>query len=1417
MSYATITTEGGLLPADLLDQIAAGEVAGQQPRDFGLPATSRLSDEIAAAWGEARAYWNATQQSLARLRPDESTTRPARRWITALLEALGYRELIPTPTAARVESRTYAISHRAGRDESAPPVHIEGFGVDLDRRAPGGRPRLSPHALVQEYLNSTEHLWGIVTNGERLRLLRDSSQISRPRYVEFDLRGMFEGEKFNEFALMYRLLHRSRLPQSDADAATCLLEQYHQQAIQSGGRVRERLREGVEVALKTLGNGLLQHPYNAALRQKLQSGQLGALDYYRQLLRLVYRLLFLMVAEERGLIAVSDDIDDPFSPLHYRAPRDERLRIYLDYYSVSRLRRLAEAPGAGRAPYDDLWLGLLTTFRLLEGSDEQGARLLGLTPLNGDLFGEHAIRDLLDTRLRNDALLKAIHALSLYRDPQSRIQRRVNYAALDVEELGSVYESLLDYRPVVMALTPSAARPLLSQDGRGAGGEGLTFDLVAGTERKTTGSYYTHPSLVQELIRSALEPVIAERLRGIAASVSKTPQKHGGTEDPNESPRLRDSVVKQKEAALLSIKVCDPACGSGHFLLAAARRLGRELARIRSGEDQPTPGAYRQAVRDVIAHCIYGVDLNPLAVDLCKLALWIEGHNAGMPLSFLDHHIKWGNSLVGASAALVAQGIPDGAYKPVSGDDTAIAAALRKRNRQERDAWLKHRAVQQTLFATDEHADTRAQLAQALRDLEAQPDTTVAAIRAKAQRYAELQTLVDAERTRYHLWTAAFFQPLTAEHAALVPTTGTLIEHERAPKQLDDPRVAAAYALAREVGFFHWELEFPLVFHDAAQQASDAPQRYRGTQDSKGGFDVVLGNPPWERIKLQEEEFFTSHDQQIANAPNKAARARLIQELPKTNPVLATLFARAKHRAEAQSRFVRASGRFPLTAVGDVNTYALFAEHARDLLNDRGRAGIIVPTGIATDDSTKAFFGDVSQRCQLVSLFDFENREAIFPDVHRSYKFCLLTLGTTAQSTRFSFFLTDPRQVEDRRRVFELTAEEIALLNPNTRTVPVFRTRTDAELTTKIYRRVPVLVHESNHKGTKDTKEDPKENLRDLRASVVNPGNPWGVSFMRMFDMSNDSHLFHTAPGADRLPLYEAKLLHQFTHRWATYEHGAVRELTPEELADSTCTITPRYWVDRAEVEARLAGRWSRRWLLGFRDIARATDERTAIFSLLPRVAVGHTSPLIFLEHARVVEYLCFLATVNSITFDFATRQKLGGTHLTFTVLNQLPVLPPTAFSAEDIAFIVPRVLELVYTAWDMRPFAEDVWAELDASARALVLARWKANHKDTKHTKETHNESSCPLCLCGDYDLSPFTWHEERRAVIRAELDARIARLYGLNRDELRYILDPQEVMGEDFPSETFRVLKEKELRQYGEYRTRRLVLEAWDRENGS
>lgn len=1197
--------------------------------------------------------------------------------------------------------------------------------------------------MVQEYLNRTEHLWAVVTNGLRWRLLRDTSLMTRLTYIEFDLEQILNGENFAEFGLFYRLFHRSRLPEGMDDADKCLLEFYHQEAIQQGGRVRDRLRDGVEKALQLLGTGFLQHPQNESLREKVRSSASAhlnpealkrnyELDYYRQLLLLIYRLLFLMVAESRNLLFV--EAEDFASP--------EKTRIYQEYYSIERLRMLAERPKWRREGFQDLWQGLRVTFMLFD--ENWRGKLLGLSPLNGDLFGSNTLVDLDNCAIDNYDLLQAIRHLSLYE--KAGQLRRVNYAALDVEELGSVYESLLDFHPQIR-----------KRHGM------YEFVLALGSDRKTTGSYYTPPQLVGQLIKTALEPVIAEKLKSIQknnVSGSQTPafsgsQTPAGNQSPKAPPsgkieaeprKLRyqaEPSNQDKEQALLSLKIIDPACGSGHFLLAAARRLGKELARIRTGEVQPAPETLRQAIRDVIQNCIYGVDLNPLAVDLCKVALWIEGFSRGLPLNFLDHRIKCGNSLVGVlDLNCLDEGIPDEAFKPVTGDDKKLASSIKKENKKQRQTDLQG---QLSLDLYGNLQQERTQYVEEWRDLGDISEETTADVRRKQEKYQQNRQNTGWWRdySACNLWTAAFFMGLTQENLQLLPTTEALSKLLKG--NLSTQKVVdAANKLAEEKRFFHWCLEFPEVFE-------------------QGGFDCVLGNPPWERIKLQEKEFFGSRDEEIAKAANKAARNKLIKGLAKTNPQLAQEFEEAKHDADAQGKFIRESERFPLTAVGDINTYAVFAETTRKLISGDGRVGVIVPTGIATDDTTKKYFGDLIKSQSLASLTGFENEAFIFPSVHHAFKFCTLSVTgekLKVKQTDFTFFCRYFTDTNNPQRHFNLSSEEIASINPNTFTCPIFRTNADAELTKKIYQRVPVLENEQTG------------------------SNSWSISFMRMLDMANDSELFHNQPDNSLVPLYEAKMFHQFDHRYSTYEGatkanlnaGILPQLSDDIKQSPDSNIEPRYWVDKKEIDNKLDDKWNKNWLLAFRDVTNSTSERTAIFSLLSKVAVGHKAPLVFINQNNPEFYCLFIANVNSLVLDYILRQKIGGTSLSFFIVKQLPILPAESYTEKDIEFISTRVLELVYTAWDMQPFALDM-----------------------------------------RYDGEPFIWNSERRALLRAELDAYYGKLYGLTRDELRYILDPADVYGEDFPSETFRVLKNNEIKQFGEYRTQRLVLSAWDKMFGN
>jgi hypothetical protein len=766
-----IRIEGGIFSPDLLESLAHGDLQGQKPSDFGYKHETEMLNHLAALYSEARALYQQFRHAHEQLPDDQSdTTLTRQRWVIPLLRLLEYQ---PTYIAEAhiVDQSRYRISHCADESPESPPIHIVGRRQSLDRVDPTAQPRRAPHTLMQEFLNRTDHLWGIATNGGTLRLLRDSTYLRKLAYIEFDLDALFGEPQFEQFLLFYRLLHRSRLPRRFDDASRCLLEMYYRHSEQQSGRVRERLREGVERALEHLANAFLQHPDNPPLR----TGELpDPHELHQQLLRLVYRMLFLLVGEERGLISDS--------------------RLYQQHYSVSRLRPLTQR----YAPHDtheDLWYSLCALWECLRKPEL--ARCLQLDPLNGQLFEPIALEQ---WRLTNRDLLKALRQLFYYYDPDARAEREVNYGALDVEELGSVYESLLDLAPVIHP-TPTAIAPHPSPPRHrggssspvdGGGQEGVRtplllqpprFEFAPGAERRTTGSFYTPPDLVAQLVQHALQPVIEERL-----ATARTPE--------------------EKERAILSIRVLDPACGSGHFLLAAARQLARELARVHT--DNPAPEDLRRALREVITHCIYGVDRNPLAVELCKLALWMEGHSRGKPLTFLDHRIRCGDSLVGvADLAALHAGIPDAAYDRLKG-----TRALKQRNRAERDGQLILDNP-----TDDELLECALQLEQLSRD----PDDTPEQVQQKFQRYAQFQRHAERLRQACDLWTAAFFW----DNPTLpMPTTGNIAQCLHSPAALNPQTRAYAESLAHTGRYFHWCLEFADVMLG-------------------GGFDVILGNPPF--------------------------------------------------------------------------------------------------------------------------------------------------------------------------------------------------------------------------------------------------------------------------------------------------------------------------------------------------------------------------------------------------------------------------------------------------------------------------------------------------------------------------------------------------------------------------------------------
>ena len=944
----------------------------------------------------------------------------------------------------------------------------------------------------------------------------------------------------------------------------------------------------------------------------------------------------------------------------------------------------------------------------------------------------------MDAECSNEHMLEAIRHLSYIQDGKTRYP--VNWKNVGADELGSIYESLLELHPRL---------------NRSAG----TFELdsAAGHERKTTGSYYTPSSLVDCLLDSALDPVLDEAAR-----------------------------KKNPEEAILDLKICDPACGSGHFLVAAARRTAKRLASVRSGDSEPSPREVQKALRDVVGHCIYGVDINPMAVELCKVSLWMEAIEPGKPLSFLDSHIQCGNSLLGTTPALMSRGIPTDAFKPIEGDDKKVATRLKAKNRK---AIKDEKAGQHSWFDLfDSQASSTSEVKTKAAVVENTTDETIEGVRRKEQRwekYSRSDILKNAT-FKANAWCSAFVWPKKPgddEKAAITHNIWRQIQKDITSALPGTRRTVRK--LTEEYRFFHWHLAFPQVF-EGEKSKFDKEE----TTGWLGGFDVILGNPPWERIKLQEKEFFTTRHKKIANAPKAATRKKLINKLQEEDPELWNAWQKALRLAAGKSLFVRSSSRYPLCGRGDINTYSIFAEQNRNLLSSSGQAGFIVPGGIATDSTTQHFFSSLINSNELISLFHFENEEFIFPTVHHAFRFTLLTISKNRKSNRadFVFYARGVTDLSEEDRHFTLASKDFENLNPNTLTCPTFRWKRDAEITKEIYRKVPVLWKEN----------DPE-------------GNPWQLSFNRMLDMANDSNLFHTRvelenvgwklqgniftkDKARMLPLYEAKMVHHYDHRFGTYEgqtkaqsrQGKCPEFTTEDHESPNHVSIPRYWINEEEINDRLKNKWEKDWLIGWRDVTGATVFRSCIASTIPKSGVADTF-LLALSNNKNKFLPLLTAQWSSFVLDYCARQKIGGVHLKYNVFKQLPCLPPQVFQQKSpwntneptiAKFLIPRILELTYTSWDLEAFAQD-----------------------------------------NNYNNPPLKWIENRRFLLRCELDAVFFHLFLVSKKIwntlnnpilLKYFARPNNVV--DYIMETFPIVKRREIKAHGEYRTKIKILEIYD-----
>jgi hypothetical protein len=1290
MALSFIKSSGNIITEDFCMALAKETKADYvKDKSFGAD-MKKVDDTIASTFEKLRERWEENRTQIIENEFDNATLR--KKWVLPFLEALGYQPIFMASNIKSESGTEYHIPYKGWDSDYAPLIHMVNSLQDFDTKDKNSRTHSnkSPQDCLQQFLNTSHHQWAIIINGKKVRLLLDFYHSITKGFLEFDLESIFETANSEQFRVLYRILHSSRIENQyqgkqeieyDEEGNpievedNCLLESFHKKSRETGVKVGNKLRDQVIEAIEKLGNGFAE----SLDPDEFQNGKVKG--FYAEILNIIYRLLFLMFAEQKGWLPV-------------------RNSIYARTYSLNALREMAERGNYSHDEEHDLWEGLKITFKLVangykfENGDEINA-------FGGQLFSDKKIAVIKKLSLKNKYLLDAIFRLSYFK--LDNLSNRINYANLAIDELGSVYESLLDYEPKLAQEPSSVQRREIKR------GEFYLDDR--GTDRKTTGSYYTDSRLVAQLIESALVPVINNALS-------------------------EKNTIEEKEHALLDLKVADIACGSGAFICAALEKMGERLAIIRMGEEErPTEDQLREAKRDVLLHCIYGVDLNPMALELAKFSLWITASLPDMPLTFLDHKLKCGNSLIGATPKLIKKGIPEAAYKPVGNDNPAICSELKKKVRREQESLSRvneptsQYGIQFKRNETDELLRLRVVLNNRKQE-------EVADVDLAEEEYHQLEKMERKFKDwlMADVWTSAFFIEKTELDQTLYPTNVTL-ENLRENQPVNEVLIDRVLKTADHYNFFHYHLEFPEVFE-------------------KGGFDCLLGNPPWERVKLEEKEFFSVKSPEISVA-SKENRERLIQKLEVENPVLYSDYISAKNEAEANIKFLNESSRYPLMSGGDVNTYTVFTEGIFNLLNNGGFCGLITPSGIASDDGTKEFFQKIINNKNLSSLYDFENKKGLFYAVHRMFKFCLLTLSKKQLEINpiFVFYALDIDDIKNENKRIPLTFQDFNLFNPNSKTAVIIRSLSDYKLLKRIYNNSKVLLNEQVVDNVYALKTMSAFHMTNTASEfkTFNVLKDDGYQLNQSVFIKDDDHIY--------LPLIESKMIWIYDHRYATFNLNGtsieyVQLQTKRNIEYETLS---RYWLPKTMVWEKFKDENSEyKWIIVVRDITAATNERTFVSTICPPFAIANSlSCIVGIDEKSA----CFLlSNFNSFVFDYAVRQKMNGSHINFWILKQLPIIDTGSLSEKLQNFIISNVKNLCRTSNSMETF--------------ITLPN----------------------------DNLPTIWNDKERFQLQCELDAIYAHLYGLEKEEMDYILD------------TFPIVKRKDIAKYGSYRSKETILQLYD-----
>lgn len=1297
-------------------------------------------------------------------KPNEATTESDLVW--PVLAALGWEDwltqqnlsatgrldvpdgLLFIDAAAKAKANTFADEAKRYQFGAA-VIESKRWGRALDR-AEGrtGADKDTPSTQLLRYLRRIDDLtngdlrWGLLTNGAKWRLYFAGARSTIDDYLELDLArimgvesdlldtGITDEDRDHWLAVFAAMFSRSAF-----ERATDKAPSFHDTARKEAGFYEERVAKNLSELVfnrlyPTLGKAVA---HSAPADTPLE-------DVRQATLILLYRLLFVLYAEDRGLLPVKDTRFDDY------ALRVARLDVGKRKDAGDTFSHIAK----------NYW----NRFADLAEMIDKGDPSVGLPPYNGGLFNAAQTPLLGTITLPDDVMAEAIDILSWERRDGQR--RYINYRDLSVQQLGSIYERLLEFE--------------LTRDPE-TGAVDVRPNIFA---RKNSGSYYTPDDLVLLILDETLQPLIDDALDAFKAALAQAKPKD------SDDHTLTQLQKVDPAKAITRLRICDPAMGSGHFLVSLVDRLtnhtldaiaeaqvlvkarfpdldyespvAEEIRKVRgtirhNAEDANWAVSEEQlddpqlVKRMVLKRCVYGADKNPMAVELAKVALWLHTFTVGAPLSFIDHHLAAGDSLFGLW-------VRDAIDKAGKGGELFLHEPLSNAQRQA--------AVMRTIESlTDAEVAEAHRSAEMWHDVEAQTgplDGFVSFMHA-----LDWLDLPKTDRPLVMLWLDGMFgEPIPIARGKREPE-GAKVK----PEELE--RFTAIWLRARDLieeeRFLNWQITFPGVWSNWASAARE------------GGFDAVVGNPPWDRFEFEELPWFAARDAAIATEPLKSKRKAMISALKTRNPSLLAEFNAAQARQTAAAKIVKSGKIYSELNSGKLNIYKIFVERAISLIKPDGMVGLLTPIGIGTDHNIVGFLKKITSSNRLKSFVAFENkRKWLFSDVHAEDQPTIFCVGgptrTFAQFTygvKLHKLPTDP----DAPKPVVLGKETLAKVNPTTGTMPIFRSMTDLLIVAKIYESSPVLIE-----GT---------GRNEIPA--------WPIKYRQMINMTSRSEGFRTAtmlaehegawpaklgefdsPVGKWLRLYEGKMVSIFNHRYAGVQNrsnsvsgqGQTIHSSEDQLSDPTFLPTPRYWILESDAAPDFP------WAIGFNDVCNTNNARSVLSAIVPSGAYGNTLPLLTWTSAAATDAALLQANLASIPTDYVARQKIQSRHLNKYILAQLPVIPPAAYSRQfgpqSAADIVKMaVLELTYTAQDMAPFARDM-GHVDGNGKVLP----------------------------------PFIWDEERRLHLRAKLDALYFILYGVfdpadpaqSRDDVRYIYS------------TFPIVERQETERWGSYRSRDLAL---------